>query len=523
MLLAKDCRKTEYKAETGTHVLTFPLVTTRCDEEILYKRFGIAAHIDYVITKRANILLSKLKSDERYQSLLKQYGELRSSVSEEEFEVMKKPIADEMNNIRKTIGLTKCDLEKYAKVQAKLFKSNFSSQQVQKLVANVWSGVQKVLFSDGKILHYKKAKDVHSISCKSPKNGIKLLSEYHNYLNDKDVVIWPEGQIIWNGISIKVKIDYDDPYVIESLQYNVKYCEVKREMFESGYRYYLIVYLQGDAPKKFSSKGKTCGIDPGVSTVAVYSENKLILKELAPEARSYQKKILKLQKQVDECKFRMNPENYNEDGTIKKGKHTWKLSKTAKRKQRLITVLYRKERENRLCSHRTLVNEIARECSTAYIEPMNYKALQKRSKKTERQDKATEVAKKNGETIVVHKFKRKKRFGSSCRTRAPSLFIQELKKKVELIETDTKKLKPSQYDHTTGEYTKTDLKTRFKEIGGHIVQRDLYAAFINYCSDGEKHDDKKANTLFEDFVNMQNELISEMKQDGVSMPQCFGF
>ena len=64
-----------------------------------------------------------------------------------------------------------------------------------------------------------------------------------------------------------------------------------------------------------------------------------------------------------------------------------------------------------------------------------------------------------------------------------------------------------------------------KTIGDVEVQRDLYAAFIGYCTkeDGKTFDKKKADKLFKHFVAMQNELIEKMKQDGISMPQCFGF
>lgn len=63
-----------------------------------------------------------------------------------------------------------------------------------------------------------------------------------------------------------------------------------------------------------------------------------------------------------------------------------------------------------------------------------------------------------------------------------------------------------------------------KNIGAITVQRDLYSAFLQSCMDTvEKPDRKKCIQLFDNFVKMQNDLITEMKASGKSYPSCFGF
>ncbi len=78
-------------------------------------------------------------------------------------------------------------------------------------------------------------------------------------------------------------------------------------------------------------------------------------------------------------------------------------------------------------------------------------------KKTERQDKISEVKKKDGSVVMVRKFKKKKRFGKSINRRAPSLFLTELERKITTTggvyeEVKTETFKASQYDHSTDEY-----------------------------------------------------------------------
>ena len=141
-----------------------------------------------------------------------------------------------------------------------------------------------------------------------------------------------------------------------------------------------------------------------------------------------------------------------------------------------------------------------------------------------------EVKQKDGTVKVIQKYKRKKRFGRSINRRAPARFLLELERKVEAVggvyaEVDTKEFKASQYNHVTDTYEKIPLSQREKEIGNRKVQRDLYSAFLIRNADLDfKHPDReKCEYEFEDFANLQDQLILKMKESGLSMRQCFGF
>ncbi len=141
-----------------------------------------------------------------------------------------------------------------------------------------------------------------------------------------------------------------------------------------------------------------------------------------------------------------------------------------------------------------------------------------------------EVKQKDGTVKVIQKYKRKKRFGRSINRRAPARFLLELERKLEAVggvyaEVDTKEFKASQYNHVTDIYEKIPLTQREKEIGKRKVQRDLYSAFLIRNADLDfKHPDReKCEYEFEDFANLQDQLILKMKESGLSMRQCFGF
>lgn len=342
------------------------------------------------------------------------------------------------------------------------------------------------------------------------------------------------GHCIWNGLRFEAHIDWRDPYVADALLADVSYFEIKRRMFESGWRYYLVVVLQGSPPKKINDikrKGATPGgVDSGPSTLAYVSEKKAILTRLAPHSEEYGKRIRHLQKENNRLLRNMNAENYNPDGTVRKGRHEWKSSSRIRKNKRLIKTLYRKKAEYVRQSHYELVNQIISDCSELYLEPMHYKALQKRSSRTERSEKICTMQKKDGTVIAVHKYKKKKRFGKSIGDHAPAEMIALLKQRCEqyhvpVHETNCRTMKASQYNPLTGEYESSDLNIRIKKIGKHNVQRDLLSAYITANADETLTypDPERCLSHWKQFLRVHDKEISRMKAEGISFKSCFGF
>lgn len=145
--------------------------------------------------------------------------------------------------------------------------------------------------------------------------------------------------------------------------------------------------------------------------------------------------------------------------------------------RRRLKALYRKKAAYIRCLHNNLANRIIRHGIDILAEKMNYKALQKRSKKTERQEKTSTVKKKDGTTLEIKKYKKKKRYGSSLNNRAPSSFLSILERKCNqygghLQYVNTQKMRASQYNHDTDTYKKIPLSQRRKLVCGQIVLRD---------------------------------------------------
>ena len=206
---------------------------------------------------------------------------------------------------------------------------------------------------------------------------------------------------------------------------------------------------------------------------------------------------------MDRSKRSTNPDNYNEDGTIKKQgnkKIIWNKSNHYIKYQNELRELYRKQSAIRRYQHECLANYIISLGNKVYVEKMNFSGLQRRAKKTEKNDKG--------------KFKRKKRFGKSLANKAPSMLLTIINRKLgyygeQLIKIDTSEAKASQFNHFDGTYTKKSLSQRWNDfdgVDGVKIQRDLYSAFLimNIADDLKSFDIDKCNDRFENFYQLHN-------------------
>lgn len=529
------------------HVLRLPLFTTESDKQILEKRFRSIWHVHNVVVKYAKKQLNKLFAEKEYTMARTAYYQVKDELcnfvansdtnGNNEYKTLmakKNELIKVMQAYTNTYHLTKNDLEKYAIVQSHKFSHLLSSTQVQKEADRVYSGVYKVLYSNGKGIKFKLLKDTTTICGKTPKNGVRYYDVDHSgYYPKKVTPVFPE-EIEYLGLHIRVKVNTKDLYITESLRGEISFCELKRIMFKNGWHYYVNLYIRSNAPNIRNSLNickEVQGMDLGVSTIAVVSDTNIILEELAPQSAEYEKKIKELQRKIDRSKRITNPNNYNTDGTIKKGRRKWSYSKNCHRKMRLLTVLIRKKAMSTEHAHYILAKKILNNGIYIYTEAMNFKGLQHRSKnQPERQIKSTTVTNKDGTKKTVEKFKRKKRFGHSLANRSPAKFSAILERKAKklggfLEKVNTKTFKASQYRHDTDTYEKIPLSQRSKVIYGHKVQRDLYSAFLirNTTSDLKTPNKARCEAQFPNFVILSTSYIAKLKKNRVSYPAVFGF
>lgn len=249
------------------------------------------------------------------------------------------------------------------------------------------------------------------------------------------------------------------------------------------------------------------GLDIGTQTIAISSNTDVKIYELADRVQNIENQKRILLRKLDRSRRSTNPNNYNEDGTIKKQgnkKVIWNKSNHCIKIQNQLKELYRKQADIRKLQHEILANEILEQGSNIYVETMNYSGLQKRAKKTEKND--------NG------KFKKKKRFGKSLANKAPSMLLTIIDRKLkyydrQLIKIDTYSVKASQYNHFDETCVKKPLSRRWNDFNGIKVQRDMYSAFLimNVNTDLKTINNDKCNETFENFLILHNKEVDRLK------------
>lgn len=151
-------------------VLTLKLNTTEYDEAVLAKRFYYGYKISNIVTAYASKQLRLMKRDFVYQALLSERYTLKDS------EAPKKEINrinKELQVVRESYGLSEYQLHSFVKIQQHKYKKHIDSHTAQKIATHVWESVEKVLYSNGKRLHFHKYNDFLSMESKKNTSGIR--------------------------------------------------------------------------------------------------------------------------------------------------------------------------------------------------------------------------------------------------------------------------------------------------------------------------------------------------------------
>ncbi len=315
---------------------------------------------------------------------------------------------------------------------------HIDSNSAQKLATRAYKAVEKVLFGQAKKVRFKGKNQMDSVEGKSNTSGIK----------------WKGEAVEWGGLRLKALITENDPVILHGLNSKVKYVRLVRRKVSGNNRFYAQLLCEGKPfikPKNKLGKGSV-GIDIGPSTIAIVSDEESHLKQFASALKFDAARLCRLQRKMDRSRRATNPDNYNANGTVKKGKKKWNSSKTYTKTRNAKANLERKLAAHRKSLHGKLVNETLAYGDVIKLEKLSYKAFQKL-------------------------------FGKSVALRAPGMFVSHLKSKAEraggkVVEIPTHSTKLSQTCQC-GRVKKKKLSQRVHQCEcGILMQRDLYSALL---------------------------------------------
>ena len=484
------------------------------------------------IRKAGNELVSLMRKDydqllrtKKYRKLLKLYGDAEDKDK-------RKILAKQLNEMQSEYNVT-WDFCRTAMIPIGK-KYGIDAVFALTKAEDVWRGIEKCLYDNGKTIHFSKYGELPCIRAKQINRGIPMSvkddklqfklgkNTFGIQVNDRfqtDEVNAIMDYLANPEITDKEAINsfVEDAYCIDT--YRPCYATLVPKIIRGKYRIYLHLTIEGKAKPKCDKYGNfrhkygkgIIGADIGTQTVAYTSDTEVGLKNLSERGNSIQtseRKERLFYRAMDRSRRATNPQNYNDDGTIKKGHKTWKYSNHYKKLKAKHAELCRINAVNRQLAINEDANHLRSLGDTFVTEPKNASKLMKRAKETTKNS--------NG------KFNKKKRFGKSIKNRCPSGFQTTIEKKFKLsggtyIEVPNN-YRASQYDHTADDYIKKKLSDRlYKLQDGTEVQRDWYSSFLLYCYNYETKDiDKeKCITDFEKQYNKEKALITWIKANKI--------
>jgi len=499
-----------------------------------------------------NTVLGQLKKNydqmvrtKAYKSALKEYQQICEALTKttdakdtDKLIQQKKITADKLIKLQQKHNVT----FEYARNYGKQMRTKFSLPDAVLVLTTcemVWRSIETLLYKGADKVYFYNKDDLITFQGKQANRCIilKAVAENNFYVKfgnlelplivkQNDLYIKETLANISHYIKNNISIDSNNIKLYNQgldpvSTYRIRNNRIVRRLIRGRIRYYLQITIEGNpVPKrnkdgsirhKYGTTGRI-GVDIGTQSIAVVTDNQVILKNMAERSTNtfkHEHTIHLLQKRLDRSRRATNPDNYNEDGTIKKGPKTWVYSNHYKKARAKIKDLHRKAATNRKLSHNEDINKLRSMGSELIIEPMNIKALQKKTKTVTKNEK-------------TGKYNRRKRFGKSILRRSPGYFIEQAKYRFNcsggrVQEVNNQTFKASQYDHQLNDTKKKQLSQRWHVFDDKTkVQRDLYSAFLLYCTDEtfQEPDHGICTNFFESFLKMHDRCINEIIASG---------
>ena len=414
--------------------------------------------------------------------------------------------------LREQYGFSENALHEYAKrARQAWIADHLDAVLAQTLASRAYDALNRVCLGKARRVRFKsRGRGLSSIENKRNDTGLRFVLHKPAEGN--------QGYLIWKDDQLAAIIDWHDPVVKYGLDHRIKYVRLVQRKASSpqakaadaqGYHYGVQLALEGVPYRKpkHAVGSDTVGADVGPSTIALVPQQaaaslEVLCEDLVPD----EKEVRRLQRQMDRQRRAANPDNYDEQGRIKKQgqkKLHWKVSRTYEKTRRSKATKERKLAAHRKSLHGNKVHEIVAVGNTVILEKLSYKGWQKQ-------------------------------YGRSVGLRAPGMFVELLKRTVAstggiLIEVPTRSTKLSQFCHGCGRCLKKPLSQRWHQCACGIgpVQRDLYAAFLAAYLDPDHLLPSCARYVIpwegaEARLQAAHEQVQQRANDGQSLPRSMG-
>ena len=570
--------------QSSRHVLKLESTLSAKDICQLFKVSNRIRLAGNELTNKMRKNLNRLTRTKQYRNLLELYGKADNHADKKNYAQQLKQMQENENVTWDFCRKTMQTLQVNYKIDAVLALTKAEA---------IWKGVETCLYRNGKTIHFTEegvypaliAKQINKCIILTAKDG-SLQFKYGSMVfgaKINDTFEQEEADAVIHYLTNKSQMDkaaidcYKDNGSCIST-YRPCYVSLVPQIIRGKRRIYIHICIEGTPKVKRNKNGQprhalgqgVVGEDLGPRSIAVTHKDGVFLENIRcvgkkPEA--VQEEIANLQSAIARSLIATNPQNFNDDGSMKSGNLIWKVSNNCKKKISQFKDCCRRKSINIHLGINQLVNYIRSLGDTLIIEENNASALAKRGRSivksnansntscavalntngaqsNAQQQSSAIKSNSNGSNqaqsvITIQSFDKQdfnysltgeyrvklmKRFGRSIYKYCMGYVWAHAQQK--FLNTGgqfiivPRNYRASQYDHTADTYTKRKLSDRMITLSdGTVVQRDCYSSFLLYCYsfDSKAIDKDKCKSEFARFLKNEQDLIAYIKTHNINV------
>ena len=269
------------------------------------------------------------------------------------------------HDLQQSLGFSEYGLHAWATcyVSHTLIGDHLDANTVQTIATRAFRAVQQYGFGVRGRPRFKGINQIDCLEGKGNKQGLR----------------WKDGSVVWNGLTLQGLISSSNPVLTHGLTHPIKYVRLIRRRLNGRVRFFAQLVCTGQPYQKphHVVREGVVGIDPGPRTFGVAGADWGAQVDFQTPLKQSRQVIRRLQRHIDRQRRSNNPANYNPDGTIKKGKLAWVISKGHRRNKLKLADMHRTATAHRTSLHGQVAHAILSRGPTILIERNSYKSFQR--------------------------------------------------------------------------------------------------------------------------------------------------
>lgn len=499
-------------------VLELPLVVEKWQDDLIIKKMKIAKMMYNQLLKERLTVYEELKKTREWRALGEIIREELSAESENEKRRKSdrlKAAYDRRNQLLREAGFSEYDFGSLAIAISKYYNKHISSKMAQLSVGGpTWKSFEALLFKNGEKCHFKSARDEVSL-VSDGKSGITV-----RVVDGVLCVVMSNSRAKARRIVLPFYLNRktNTEYVRHMLKGVpdekglVRQVRIVHKEQKGADRFYVQLTLARAPYCKLDDRGEPIhrigsgrvGLAFWRGKIAAVSAKEVYVADLCAGQERFDETRVAIQKKMDELRRLNNPDNFNEDGTVKNGifvdgkkmRLKWHDSIQYKELRGQLSELYRVHTEQKRLAEKNICYHLLGMGNEFYFAEYSF-ATEKPP--WDEDDPETHLA--NAE------YRKKKERRKSIQNGAPATFFTLLNQKLEQkgCSAVTKVSVDESYywyRHDIGANDKELMNSSILSFNGVLVPQTVYRAFLIPHFNDHTYDQENICKVWPEFIKL---------------------